>query len=201
VYEPTRVLSSPSPSNPDLSTFSALEIHSGAHGEMRGSALPWGVKNPQDVIEAIGGIPVLLPLFHALPPAPPGSPPPPSSAPYIPTLISLLAAFLRGHAPNCQQLLKAGGVDVVAAALYASRDKHHMTLLRCGGGSERGEARRAREESGGGGVSFVAREAAVLLLRRRAPGGSSFALERAAVLLLRSSPPVLILRSRAAVPL
>ncbi len=118
VYDPTRTDSE-----------SALDLHSGGAATFGVDACPWVVSSPKDVINSIGGIQTLLPLFHNLPQQSGGAGPDPRS-PLIPTLFSLLSSFLRSHVSNCRELHRCGGIEIIASALYGQRSNPHMLLCR-----------------------------------------------------------------------
>ena len=131
VYSPSRTTANGSRTPP----VTALDVHSNADLQCSSTAIPWTLRGPKDVIDSIGGIQALLPLFETMPPASPRSPAPPNPADsdelfLIPSLIFLLSSFLRNHASNCVALYSLSGLSVIADSLSSHASTPPMKIVR-----------------------------------------------------------------------
>ena len=101
----------------------ALELNAGAHVTLE-NVYGWSVHGAQDVIGSLGGIQALIPLIrsflsadgeHALLLTEDGNglkhqP----IAGVFSTLLDLVSAFVKDHSGNARELLRCGGIDVIA---------------------------------------------------------------------------------------
>ena len=129
----------------------ALDLRSGAHVAMDlDNVIPWSVNGARDVIASIGGVQALLPVCRTLLAASSDKPLPAANADdkirgtdarrevgdaMIPSLIALLAAFLRDHDENAREMLRCGGIDLVEQFLMTDKvskptEKSMMGALR-----------------------------------------------------------------------
>lgn len=104
-----------------------LDLHSGAHTRINsGSIQPWCVNGAKNVIASIGGIQALLPIFKSLLE---GSKYPEEEQgsnllftdSLVPSLLSMLAAFLRYHDGNAREMVRCGGIDIIEQLLLQHR--------------------------------------------------------------------------------
>ena len=104
-----------------------LEAHSGLHVPCSTRSVPWTATGAKEVIASLGGAQILLPIFRAFlcRDVQPGVDDKGSSAIIIPILVSLLAAFVRGHAENAREILRCGGIDVFEQCLRENKLLQH----------------------------------------------------------------------------
>ena len=133
VYDPVRTTAKAA--HPTNLPVTALDIHSKLNLTLTPTAIPWILQGAKDVIDSIGGIQTLVPLFETLPPAFPSSEVPPNPAEadqffLIPSLIFLLSSFLRNHFSNCATLHSISGLSVIANSLAAHGATEPMLIVR-----------------------------------------------------------------------
>ena len=125
-FDPKRVLAS-----------LGLELQAGAHVNL-GAVNSWSVDGAQDVIKNLGGIQALIPIFHSflsaegeqsISKALPGyfdkkseenlTIYPVSGA--LPILLDMLSCFVKDNNKNSRELLRCGGIDIIADLLAGSK--------------------------------------------------------------------------------
>ncbi|KAI2492004.1 protein of unknown function (DUF4704) [Fragilaria crotonensis] len=115
----------------------AIDLHSGAHATMDSNVVQAScVDGIKDVIASVGGVQTLLPIantllsgeierhwkhpnqeadrstdycFHA-------------STSIVPSLLSMMAAFLRSHDKNAREMMRCGGIDILEQLLLQNKE-------------------------------------------------------------------------------
>lgn len=108
----------------------ALDLHSGAHVTMVSSCIqPWHVGGIKNVIASVGGVQALLPMFDTLLSSTTEVQWQENKADeqattchkslhlLVPSLLSMVAAFLRRHDSNAREMMRCGGIDIIEQKL------------------------------------------------------------------------------------
>lgn len=106
----------------------ALELHSGVHVGMDPNSIqPWYVDGAKNVMASIGGIQALLPIFDSLLTGAvekqwkKGTASDEALKALVPSLLIMLAAFLRSHDKNAREMMRCGGIDIIEQRLLQNK--------------------------------------------------------------------------------
>lgn len=109
----------------------AVDLHMGAHAKMV-NVYSWSVQSVQEVVGSLGGMQTLIPLFRSfisnhrewnvvdldkVGDALESNP----MSQAIPILLDTLSAFIKDNSENARELLRCGGIDVIADFLTAGK--------------------------------------------------------------------------------
>ena len=120
----------------------AIDLHSGAHVTMDSNYVqPSCVDGAKNVIASIGGVQALLPIFDSLLSGtveehweqrnadddPRIQKSQQAAKSLVPTLFSMMAAFLRSHDQNAREMMRCGGIDIVEQRLLQNKELDSST--------------------------------------------------------------------------
>ena len=113
-----------------VSNGTLIDPHIGAHITLEEHASVWSFESVRDTIESLGGMSRLLPLFGMLQHLVSEEDRKTSTSKgivndhtnlIIPSLIFLVASFIREHESNACELYRCGGINVIEKLLYDSK--------------------------------------------------------------------------------